>query len=100
MSHSSYHKAPLICPQCGGETKRIQIELEGFDWGKVLMGGWLAMMFPGKDRALVCEHCGKVFARRSEESALSQKVTRIMLLLIVMIVLLGVVLLFVGAWLK
>lgn len=92
MTNSSQSHVKYSCPKCGAETKRIEIELERNDFGKVLLLGWLALFFPSKDRALVCEHCGKVFARHSQDSELSQKVTRFMIMLLCLSVLTGVVL--------
>ena len=100
MNENLNPKAKFRCPRCSNETKRIEIEIEAYDWGRVLMGGWLAAFSPGKDRALVCDHYGKVFARRSKDSALTQKVTRFMILLVCLSVLTAVILLLIAGMVR
>ena len=70
------------CPKCKGETKRIEIEIDRLEWGRVWLLGVWAGFFPGKDRALVCEHCGEVFARTEITNRTTNRITGICLALV------------------
>ncbi|MEK7953084.1 hypothetical protein [Luteolibacter soli] len=52
-----------VCPSCQKSTKRIEIETEAADWGRIQFLGRLAAWNPDTQRAKVCEHCGHVFDR-------------------------------------
>lgn len=78
------------CPRCKRETKRIKIELEGRDWGRIFALGAWAAFFPGRDQALVCEHCGHVFERMRVESHTANRLIGWALLGISVVVFAGV----------
>ena len=68
------------CPRCRQSTKRIEVELEGHDWGRIWILGFWAAFFPGKDHAFVCEHCGNVFDRREVQNRTTNRMIGVLLL--------------------
>ncbi len=88
---SFYNKRTRICPKCGDETKRIEMELESHDLANVYVGGWLALLSPNKDRALVCEHCGSIYQRLLAQSSLSRRVTLTLVLISAILGLIGLI---------
>ena len=78
------------CPRCQRQTKHIEIELEVRSWGRILALGAWAAFFPGKDRALVCEHYGHVFQRRQVESSTANRLIGWALLGFSLVVFVGV----------
>ena len=81
------------CPRCRKPTKRIKIELEGHDWGRIWVLGFWAAFFPGRDQAFVCEHCGNVFERREIQNPTTNRVIGILLLAFSIAVVIAVVIL-------
>lgn len=89
-----------ICPRCKKSTKRIEVEVEGNDWGKIWLLGFWAAFFPDTDRAFVCEHCGNLFERRDVRSRTKNQMIGFFLLAFSLTVVLAVVILLAWGMLK
>jgi rubredoxin len=66
------------CPSCKKPTKRIEIETEAADWGRIYFLGALAAVHPDKQRARVCEHCGHVFDRELVTNPVTDRIAQFM----------------------
>ena len=88
------------CPNCKRPTKRIEIEVESTDWGRVYFLGILAALHPDKERGRVCEHCGNVFDRTLMTNPVTDRVITILFFLIPGIVIIGVIAMLVRAMME
>ena len=86
-----------VCPSCKHPTKRIEIEVESTDWGRTLFLGVLAALHPDKERARVCEHCGHVFDRTLVTNPVADRIVQFLFFVIPGIVIIGVIMMLVGA---
>ena len=64
-----------------------------------LLGIW-AVFSPGKDHALVCEHCGNIFERRDVQSRTANRLIGFALLFISIAAILAVVVLLAAGMIK
>lgn len=100
VTTSGVQKQLLRCPKCRQQTKRIEVELESHDWGRLWILGIWAVFSPGKDHALVCEHCGNIFERREVQSRTANRLIGFALLFISIAAILAVVVLLAAGMIK
>lgn len=89
-----------ICPECKRETKRIQIDVQEPDWLGLFFCGPLAAMFPHREQAQVCEHCGNIFERRQEEGKTANRVIGFILFYFSLAIAIGVLVLIIGGMIR
>ncbi len=93
---SSSPSDTLTCPKCKRQTKRIQVDLEENDFGRLMLLGGFAAIFPRVEKAYCCEHCGKFFGRKTGPGKIENLVVKVLLIAIVGAVLIAVILLIVS----
>jgi hypothetical protein len=89
-----------VCPSCQKLTKRIEIEVDAADWARVHVLGSLAPVYPDKERARVCEHCGHVFDRVLVTNPVTDWFVQFMFYAIPAVIMIGVIVILVAAMIE
>jgi hypothetical protein len=96
VTHAADDEADrCICPSCQKPTKRIEIEVESSDWGRVYFLGILSALHPDKERSRVCEHCGRVFDRTLVTNPVADRVITFLFFAILGAGIIGLIVMFV-----